>query len=279
MTRPPRFLVTPKWIGFHLLCLGGIVLMLNLSLWQWNRLQDRQDFNAVVEERRDQEVVRLEDIVPPGSDAATADTVEWRPAQAEGTYIEGESFLVVNRSQGGTAGSNLVTPMLLDDGRVLLVNRGFLALDDDVPPLPDGRVTVAGIVRASEERRFGGLTSSGTTGSDGLPEVPRIDIESLADTIDGDLLPVSLEVRVSVPEDSESLAPVPAPELSQGSHLSYAIQWLIFSACVAVGWVFAVRRSIRTHRAETAGMTDPDGSTDETGPVGPTGEVRAPADV
>jgi cytochrome oxidase assembly protein ShyY1 len=276
MTRPPRFLFTPKWIGFHLLCLGGIVLMLNLSLWQWNRLQDRQDFNAVVEERREQDVVRLIEIVPPGSDAATADAVEWRPAQAEGTYLEGESFLVVNRSQGGTAGSNLVTPLLLDDGRLLLVNRGFLALDDDVPPLVEGRVTVAGIVRASEERRFGGLTSSGVTSEGGLLEVPRIDIAALAPTFEADLLPVSLEVRVSVPDDSDSLEPVPAPELSQGSHLSYAIQWLIFSACVAVGWVFAVRRSIRTHRTEIAESTGPTGPT---AAMGPTNDVREPADV
>jgi cytochrome oxidase assembly protein ShyY1 len=270
MTRPPRFLFTPKWIGFHLLCLGGIVLMVNLSLWQWNRLQERQDFNAVVEERREQDVVRLVEIVPAGSDAATAEAVEWRPAQAEGTYLEDESFLVVNRSQGGTAGSNLVTPMLLDDGRVLLVNRGFLALDDELPPLPAGRVTVAGIVRASEERRFGGLTSSDVTSPDGLREVPRIDIEALAATFDIELLPVSLEARISVPEDSGSLSPVPAPELSQGSHLSYAIQWLIFATCVAVGWVFAVRRSIRTHRAETAAATGTPGSPDV---------VREPADV
>lgn len=275
MTRPPRFLFSPRWIGFHLLCLGGIVLMLNLSLWQWNRLQDRQEFNAVVEERRSQDVVRLDDLVPVGSDATTAASVEWRPAQAEGTYLEGGSFLVVNRSQGGTAGSNLVTPMRLDDGRVLLVNRGFLALDDDLPPTPAGRVVVAGIVRASEERRFGGLTSSGVTEDGGLPEVPRLDIESWADTVDGDLVPVSLEARVSVPEDSEALAPVPAPELSQGSHLSYAIQWLIFSACVAVGWVFAVRRSIRTHRTETP---EPDETVAPTGPTGPTDDVRAPAD-
>jgi cytochrome oxidase assembly protein ShyY1 len=272
MTRPPRFLFSPRWIGFHLLCLGGIVLMLNLSLWQWNRLQDRQDFNAVVEERRSQDVVRLDDLVPVGSDSTTAESVEWRPAQAEGTYLEGGSFLVVNRSQGGTAGSNLITPMQLDDGRVLLVNRGFLALDDDLPPTPAGRVAVAGIVRASEERRFGGLTSSGVTEDGGLPEVPRLDIESWADDVDGDLVPVSLEARVSVPEDSDALAPVPAPELSQGSHLSYAIQWLIFSACVAVGWVFAVRRSVRTHRTETREPDETVASTE------PTDDVRAPAD-
>ena len=35
-----------------------------------------------------------------------------------------------------------------------------------------------------------------------------------------------------------------APTLDEGPHLSYTIQWFIFSICVIVGWVLAVRRSM-----------------------------------
>lgn len=259
-----RFLLRPKWILFHLLCLGGVVLMLNLSLWQWHRLQERKDFNALVEERSDEDVVRIEDLVPPGTpvtDTSAADAVEWRPAQAEGTYLDDLSMLVVNRSQGGAAGSNLVTPLELADGQVLLVNRGFIALDTDIPAAPSGAVKVAGVLRSTEERRFGQLTSSDSAPDDGITEVPRLDLEGLAEELDLDLLPVSLEAQVSVPADSDALAAIAAPELDQGPHLSYAIQWLIFATCVVVGWVFAVRRSIRTHAAEAADAAssgDPD---------------------
>ena len=38
--------------------------------------------------------------------------------------------------------------------------------------------------------------------------------------------------------------------MSEGPHLSYAVQWFIFSACVPVGWVLAVRKSARARRAE-----------------------------
>jgi hypothetical protein len=44
-----------------------------------------------------------------------------------------------------------------------------------------------------------------------------------------------------------------APDLSEGSHRSYAVQWFIFALAVAVGWVLAVRKSIATRRAETSG--------------------------
>ena len=38
------------------------------------------------------------------------------------------------------------------------------------------------------------------------------------------------------------------PELTEGPHLSYAVQWFIFSAAVAVGWVLAVRKSVNARR-------------------------------
>ncbi|KGA10281.1 MAG: hypothetical protein GM46_5615, partial [actinobacterium acAcidi] len=38
---------------------------------------------------------------------------------------------------------------------------------------------------------------------------------------------------------------------SEGSHLSYAIQWLIFATAVIVGWVLAVRKSV-ANRARSA---------------------------
>ncbi|NDA77412.1 MAG: SURF1 family protein, partial [Actinobacteria bacterium] len=42
--------------------------------------------------------------------------------------------------------------------------------------------------------------------------------------------------------------PLALPELSDGPHLSYAIQWLIFSAAVVIGWVLAVRWSVSRRR-------------------------------
>ncbi len=53
------------------------------------------------------------------------------------------------------------------------------------------------------------------------------------------------------PTEGDYPTPVPPPELSEGPHLSYAMQWFIFAAAVVVGWVLAVRRSIRTRRNGT----------------------------
>jgi cytochrome oxidase assembly protein ShyY1 len=140
--------------------------------------------------------------------------------------------------------------MVLADGSAVLVNRGFVPLPaTDVPAPPGGEVTVAGRLRPSQDRRLGQL-SDPETGD--LTEMQRVDIERFQQQIDVPLEPMYLDAFVSDPADSPRLEPVAKPDLSEGPHQSYAFQWFIFSVCVAVGWVLAVRRSIKTHQRKLA---------------------------
>lgn len=213
--------------------------MVNLSMWQFHRLSDRQEMNAAVRERTQMEVVDVTSL-----EGQSPADVQWRPVGAKGTYLADEQVLIVNRSQGGRAGSNVITPLVLDDGRVVIVNRGFIGLDEIAPPAPPGVVRIVGTARIGEVRRTG--QSDEAPGE--LTEFLRLDLDRLDDQIDGDLLDVWIAAEVSDPTDDAILSPVPLPELSDGPHLSYAIQWLIFSVAVLVGWVLAVRWSINRRR-------------------------------
>ena len=241
-----RFLLRPRWIAFHLLCLVAVLGMISLSFWQWDRLAVRKDFNSDVRARAEAPLVDLTSLDM--SDASVGDDtneLEWRAVVATGTYLADEQVLVVNRSQDGRAGTNVVTPLRLSDGRIIAVTRGFIGLDQTAPEPPSGDVTVAGILRASEKRRAGQPTEP-----DGVvDELFRLDLDRLAPQIEGELLPVSLAMNSSRPADDPILRPIAPPALSEGSHLSYAIQWLIFAACVVIGWVLAVRRSITRARS------------------------------
>ena len=159
-----------------------------------------------------------------------------------------QSIQIVNRSQGGYAGENTVTPLLLDDGRVLLVNRGFTPLADLAPAAPAGEVTVTGRLRQSERRHRGGLTDP-----DGevLTVAQRVDVARFQEQFDETLVPMYIDLIASVPADGDPWPqPVAQPDLSEGSHLSYAVQWFLFSGAAGVGWVLAVRHSVGTRRAE-----------------------------
>jgi cytochrome oxidase assembly protein ShyY1 len=237
-----RFLFRPKWIGFHLLCILGVILMVYLSLWQFHRLDDRKAFNREVTERSSLSVVDVSTL-----DISDPAAVQWRPAGARGTYLPDEQVLIVNRSQGGVAGMNVLTPLLLDDGRAIIVNRGFIALNATPPAAPSGEVKVVGLLRSTEGR----TTGQAREASGELTEFFRLDIARLQEQIEPELLNVALVAEVSEPADSTTLLPVSSPELSEGSHLSYAIQWLIFATAVIVGWILAVRKSI-SNRARSA---------------------------
>lgn len=241
-----RFLLRPRWIAFHLLCLVAVLGMVSLSFWQWDRLAVRKDFNSDVRARSEAPLVDLTSLDM--SDASIGDDtneLEWRAVVATGTYLADEQVLVVNRSQDGRAGTNVVTPLRLSDGRIIAVTRGFIGLDQTAPEPPSGDVTVAGILRESEKRRAGQPTEP--TGD--VDELFRLDLDRLAPQIEGELLPVSLAMNSSRPADDPILRPIAPPALSEGSHLSYAIQWLIFATCVVIGWVLAVRRSITRTRS------------------------------
>ncbi len=253
-----RFLLRPKWLGFHLLVVAAIVAMVNLGFWQLRRLDERQAFNAVVAARYDAAPVALGELAGPVLDDPAdpvLDDVEWRPVVATGTYLAGRSVEIVNRSQGGRAGENVVSPLLLDDGRVLLVNRGFVPLDTEPPVPPSGEVTVTGRLRASEQRRTGQL-SDPAEGS--LQVAQRVDLGRLDEQFAEPLVPMYLELIESQPAEATPYPEqVQRPTLDEGSHLSYAVQWFIFSAAVAVGWVLAVRRSLTTRRRAVSAPTSP----------------------
>jgi cytochrome oxidase assembly protein ShyY1 len=241
-----RFLLRPKWIAFHLLCLGGILLMLWLAMWQLRRLDERKEFNAEVLERSEQAAVTVDELLAePGF---TPQGAAWREVTAAGQWLP-QQIVVFNRSQNGVAGDNVVTALVQDDGVTVLVNRGFVPLGTPPPPPPGGDVEVVGTVRPSQARRTGELTDSGLA----VTEVRRIDIERIAPQLPGEVAPVYLDLISSQPAVAPGdPAPVPPPELSEGPHRSYAGQWLIFAIAVAIGWIFAVRRSIRARRGQRA---------------------------
>ena len=233
-----RFLITPKWIAFHLLVVVLVVTMINLAFWQLRRLDERRQFNTQVRANANQPIAPLGEADPAVS---TPSAIEWRRVRVTGTYVPGHEFLVVNRSQNGDSGRNVVDALQLADGTLLLVNRGFVREADATPALPTGSVEIIGRLRASE-RRGTGQPADETTGV--LTEIRRIDISVLAKQFATTVLPMYVEQLESAPPEAKSLEPIVAPTLDEGPHLSYTVQWFIFSGCVIAGWVLAVRRSL-----------------------------------
>lgn len=232
-----RFLLKPKWLLFHLLCVIGIAGMIAAGFWQLGRHHQRQEFEAEVRARQAAPAVPFLEL-----DVSDPATVEWRPVIATGTYDTERQFTVVNVSQDGTGGTDPVNALVLDDGSVLIVNRGFLPGAQTAPPPPTGEVTVTGRVRLSQKAKLGQPSDDG---SQTLTQIRRVDLEALAQQFDARVQPVYID-QLDLSSEPASMRQVAPPDLGGGPpHLSYTVQWFIFSVAVAVGWVLAVRKSAR----------------------------------
>jgi len=250
-----RFALRPRWIVSHLLVAALVVTMVNLGFWQLRRLDEKRRHNRLVERRTSQPVAAVADVLPAGTGTADVDPVELRRVRASGTFDAGAQLLVRGRSLDGRPGSWVVAPLRLADGRVLVVNRGWIPNDgslDAVPrrfAAPTGRVTVTGLLQRTETRGRLGATdpSTGRVGS-----LARLDVAHYARQLRAEAVPAWVQLTDQVPAVDAAVAPRPLgpPTLDEGPHFGYAMQWFIFSAIAVIGYPLVLRRVARERAAD-----------------------------
>jgi surfeit locus 1 family protein len=241
-----RFALRPRWIASHLLVLALVVLMVNFGFWQLRRLDEKRDRNDLLAERTTQQEVPIEDLVDPDDGYAVGGELAYRPASATGRYDAAEEVLVRNRTMDGRPGYWVLTPLELDTGDAVVVLRGWVPLavgDRGAPvaeaPPPAGTVTVRGSVATTQER---GAIGPRDAESGDLTVLSRADIARMATQSDHPLLPVLLQLESQEPPPAALPQPVEPPEPSEGPHLSYAVQWFIFSAIGLFGYPLVLRK-------------------------------------
>ena len=243
-----RFALRPKWILSHLFVLALVSAMIWACSWQLSRLQDKKDRNAKVTARTSEPVVAIESLTKPGA-YLTAGPLEFRRVTATGTYLPDQEVLVRSRSRDGAPGSWILTPLELGDGTAITVNRGWIPNSgqlESVPAryrAPSGKVTIAGLIRQTETRGSLGPRDP-KTGT--LRNLARADLARLDQQVPQDLLPVYVQLLQQRPQQADAYpAEVPIPALDDGPHLSYAIQWAIFTTVALVGYPLILRRRAR----------------------------------
>lgn len=212
-----------------------------LGFWQLDRLEQRRTRNDAVRANTAQPPLAL------GSAALAGDpqAYEWRRAEAAGRYHHAGDMVLRGRSRQGRPGVHLVSPLVLADGRVVMVNRGWL-------PSPDGSTAEASALRTTGDVRVSGVLLPITTQPDhGLPAAGRagsdttwrrIDLAAARERSPGPVVPLYLQQLPTGGEGETPPVPVPLPELSEGNHLSYAVQWFSFAAIGVVGLAILLLR-------------------------------------
>ncbi len=167
-----------------------------------------------------------------------ADWTAWRFRVVEltGRYDAERQILVDNRVHAGRTGYHVITPLHLDDGRAVLVNRGFAAAgatraDRPVATPPAGPVRLQGRINPSPARylELGETTPSGNlwqnldparfAAHSGLPVLPIV-VEQIDGAADG------------------LLRDWPPPDMGIEKHRIYMMQWYAFAALAFGLWAW-----------------------------------------
>ncbi|WP_420175666.1 SURF1 family protein [Luteococcus sp. OSA5] len=227
-----------RWIALvvFVVLLGS--LFIRLGEWQMHRLDWRRGENARITNYQKQPVKPYEEVFsgPVGHED------QWQRVRVKGTYDAKHQIQALYRNQNDQAGSEVFTPLKATDGRYVLVNRGFLPREQGgsevatLPAPPTGVVEVTGYVRRSENGKPQAMTPQ-----DGLL-VRLVNAEELSKTLPYTLADGYIGLTESKPAQSGGLLPMTTPELDEGPHLSYALQWFAFTV-IAVGGVFVLIRN------------------------------------
>jgi len=206
------------------LALGAVAVCVRLGVWQLARLHQRRAANALVRAARERPPVEL-------SGRAAADSLWNRRVRARGVYDFDHERLWRPRMLADEPGVDLVTPLRLAHGSGVLVDRGWA-------PSPDGYHIAEPLYRESDSADVTGLALAAPRGRG------DVDPAALKDSVPYPLLRFVVQ---QLPADSTPAPPGaprrwPAPELGDGPHLSYAIQWFSFAVIIAFGSAALLRK-------------------------------------
>jgi len=209
-----------------------VLFCLWAAQWQYNRGVDRHARNTLIVEQSQLPEVEL------GELTGNIDSFEWRKISIQGSFDDKNQILLRNRYNEGVYGFEQLTLFVFNQ-RKIWVDRGWIKAGSNatVPPqlqqTNDESVRITGRLRLDSslpQGKFFAVTNNA-----------QRDLVSQLDARKG-IQTESFYVDLISASDT-SMNPdvaVELPELSDGPHMAYALQWIFFGTLVIYG-----RRLIR----------------------------------
>ncbi len=249
-----RFLFTRRWLLFALAVVVLAYGAYRLGEWQFHRLADRKERNAQTVQNLHRPPAPVAEVLAVGRPVRQQD--EWRRVRATGTYLAEKRIILRYQTRDGASGVDVVTPLeTKPGGPLLLVDRGWVATQNagttspDVPAPPGGTVTVVGWVRAD-------ATGDATKVTDGSTRA--VSSRAIGATLDQPVYGGFVDATAESPAPARSLEHAETPDLSNGPHFFYGLQWWFFGALAVFGFGYLAwdeRRKLR-RSAPSAGRAE-----------------------
>lgn len=230
----------------------ALTILLVLGFWQVQRLHWKNELIDRVNQRIEDQPVSLSEILEEfGSDASA----EYRPVLLSGTfYHPGERHYYTTHR--GEVGWNIFTPLIRDDGSIVMVNRGFVP---DALKNPDKRkdsqfatrVTIEGLLRVSPEKKPNMFMPDNEPAANRFywRDLSQM-IESSGVTNEERAIGFFVDVRKS---DKQSDYPIAGTTRVRfpNSHLQYAGTWFGLAFVLACVFVVFARQRLKANQTES----------------------------
>ena len=214
-----------------------------LGWWQLDRAAQKLELQDL--QLRQRELPPLGAAELPGTPGA-ARVQSQRRVELSGEWLPAATVYLDNRVMDGRTGFYAVTPLRLDDGSAVLVQRGWLPRDPadrmriGVPAPPAGAVRVSGRIAAALSRAY----ELGEAGSGPIRQ--NLDIEKFATETGLKLRPLSafeldespLPSAGQPPRPDQLLRDWPLPAADVHKHHGYAFQWFALSVLTIALYVW-----------------------------------------
>lgn len=217
-----------------LVALVLIVLCLIAAQWQYHRGFDRHARNAIIEKHISLPTTSLDSV----KDSPLA--AEWQTVTTQGVFDSTKQILLKNRYSEGFYGFEVLTLFTTPNNEKFWVDRGWVkagaaaTIAPTITPPPTSPVSITGRLRLDSSLPRGSFFALPTDGS-GL--ISKLDAQSQLDTENYYIDLLSGSQSSLTPKVAAQL-----PELSDGPHMAYALQWLFFAGLVIYGRIL-IRRT------------------------------------
>lgn len=230
-----------RTIVFGVLTAVAAGVCVRLGIWQLDRLDQRRAQNAIITERGAARSLSLAELQ--GQDTSVT---HWRHVHVEAVADYDRELVHATRSQNGSPGVHLLTPVRPLDGSwgdtAILVLRGYLYA-------ADGRTADLAKAREADTLRLDALLISFPPKGNGqatMKSAPRamrlLDPDTIGTLVDRPVAPfMLLALGDTIMQDITRPTRVPPPAVNDGPHLSYALQWFSFATVFVLGYLFFAR--------------------------------------
>ncbi|MEM8571118.1 MAG: SURF1 family protein [Pseudomonadota bacterium] len=217
--------MTREMIAPLLFGIVGVAILLNLGAWQLRRLEWKNDMIATIEARMHEPPVSVPAHPEPDQD-------RFRHIRSSGEIRPGELHVYTSVPPYGV-GYRIVVPFELQNGRVILLDRGFVPIEEKDKARHLGPIMIEGALQWPRE-------------TDRFTAEPDLDaniwfardVPLMAETLQTE--PVLLVTEAS--DDPGQPMPLPVAVNIRNNHLEYAITWFSLAFVWAVMTLYLLSR-------------------------------------